>query len=297
MIGSIWVVHKDAHLTDQASHALMEAARIAAPHMIQARAARDVERRMRAEMLLTILEGRPSAEEKGARLGFSSTARFTVLAFATPHDADEFERERLVDLVGVYCEALHGASGAIAIGNNVYALLQRDVGSELEPVVRVARETQAQATARIGGRVLAAVSSTVEGLREVAAARRDAERVLSVLRAGAADRMLATIDEVRSEVVLLELKELSLEHQSLTRGKLTPVLEYDAKRGSQYAVTLRAYLNAMGDVVVAAAAISVHPNTFRYRIRRLLELFEIDLDNPEERLVLELQLRLLGDGR
>ena len=95
--------------------------------------------------------------------------------------------------------------------------------------------------------------------------------------------------------MLLELKDLKLEHPGLTRGKLSTVLEHDAQHSTQYALTLRAYLDAMGDVVAASGGISVHPNTFRYRLRRLRELFDIDLKNAEERLVLELQLRLLGD--
>ena len=37
----------------------------------------------------------------------------------------------------------------------------------------------------------------------------------------------------------------------------------------------------------------MHPNTFRYRLRRLAELFDLDLDDADERIVLELQLRLL----
>lgn len=297
MIGSIWVAHPVAPLGEDALHALTEAARIAAPHVIQARAARDVERRIRGEMLLAVLEGRASAEENATRLGFAVNTRFTVLAFSATAGAeiDRFERERLVDLVGVYCEALHGPSGSIAIGENVYALLQAEDGPERTRVIRVARETQAHAGARIGGGVLAAVSSTVDGLREVAAARREAERVLAVLRSGRDALTLATIEDVRSQVVLLELNELTLEHQSLTRGKLTAVLEHDAERGTQYALTLRAYLDAMGDVVGAAARISVHPNTFRYRLRRVVELFDIDLKDADERLVLELQLRLLGD--
>ena len=297
MIGSIWVEHETAPLGEEASHVLTEAARIAAPHLIQARAARDVERRIRGEMLLAVLEGRASAEENATRLGFASDARFTVLAFsvAAGEEIDQFERERLVDLVGVYCEALHGPSGSIAIGENVYALLQAENGFEREHVIRVARETQGHAGARIGGGVLAAVSSTGDGLREVAAARREADRVLEVLRSRRLPLTLATIEDVRSQVVLLELKELNLEHPSLTRGKLTAILEHDAQRRTQYALTLRAYLDSMGDVVQAAARISVHPNTFRYRLRRLVELFDIDLKNAEERLVLELQLRLLGD--
>lgn len=297
MIGSIWVDHPVTPLGGEALHALTEAARIAAPHVIQARAARDVERRIRGEMLLAVLEGRASTEENATRLGFSATARFAVLAFsaAAREEIDQFERERLVDLVGVYCEALHGPSGAIAIGENVYALLQVDDRPERDRVVRVARETQGHAGTRIGGGILAGVSSTVDSIREVAAARREAERVLVVLRSARSATTLATIDDVRSQVVLLELRELTVEHSSLTRGKLTAVVEHDAERGTQYALTLRAYLDAMGDVVGAAKRISVHPNTFRYRLRRLGELFDVDLKNADERLVLELQFRLLGD--
>ncbi|HKD93260.1 MAG TPA: helix-turn-helix domain-containing protein, partial [Gaiellaceae bacterium] len=297
MIGSIWVDHPVAPLGEEALRALTEAARIAAPHVIQARAARDIERRIRGEMLLAVLEGRASAEENATRLGFASAAHFTVLAFSAAggDEIDQFERERLVDLVGVYCEALHGPSGAISIGENVYALLQVDERSERERVLRVARETQGHAGARIGGGILAAVSSTVDSLREVATARREAERVLDVLRSGRGAQTLATVDDVRSQVILLELKELTAEHSSLTRGKLTAVVDHDAERGTQYALTLKAYLDAMGDVVGAAKRISVHPNTFRYRLRRLVELFGIDVKNADERLVLELQFRLLGD--
>ena len=185
MIGSIWVDHPVAPLGEEAQHALTEAARIAAPHVIQARAARDVERRIRGEMLLAVLEGRASAEENAMRLGFAANARFTVIAFsAATEQIDQFERERLVDLVGVYCEALHGQCAAIAIGENVYALLQIDDELEQARVVRARREAQGHAEARIGGAVFAAVSSTVDGLREVALARREAERVLEVLRSG-----------------------------------------------------------------------------------------------------------------
>jgi DNA-binding PucR family transcriptional regulator len=70
------------------------------------------------------------------------------------------------------------------------------------------------------------------------------------------------------------------------------VARYDGEHGSGYIETLRAYLDAFGDVPTAAARISVHPNTFRYRLRRLADLFAIRIDDPEERLALGLQLRL-----
>ena len=292
-IGSIWIIHDESELDSESEHALVEAARIAAPHVIQARAARDVDRRMRAEMLLTVLEGRGSAEETAVRLGFVPTAPISVLALELAPDAvaiDELQRERLVDLVVVHCEASFRQTAAVAIGQTVYVLLQ----GEPEPsrIAQLVERIQAHVESRVSAVLLAALGSTVEGVRDVPRARREAERVLGVLRADPRGRSVARIDEVRSEVVLLELRELSADHPGLSRGKLERVLAYDAEHRSSYVATLRAYLDAFGDITEAARRVSVHPNTFRYRIRRLVELFEVDLANPEERLVIELQLRL-----
>ena len=295
-IGSIWVIHEDDRLDGEAEHALAEAARIAVPHVIQARSARDVERRLRAEMLLTVLEGRGSVEEAAARLGFAPAAPLTLVAFEIAGDEpgiDELLRERLVDLVVLQCEAAYRQTSAVALGQIVYALLQGDRPPEQQALVRVAEQVRTHAETRLGLALLAAAGPAVDGLRDVPRARRDAERVLAVLRADPRGRTVASTEDVRSEVVLRELKELSLDHPGLTRGKLERVLAHDETHSATYAPTLRAYLDCFGDVPRAAARISVHPNTFRYRLRRLVELFELDLGDPEERIVLELQLRLL----
>jgi DNA-binding PucR family transcriptional regulator len=294
-IGTIWVIH-DKELEEESQHALAEAARIAAPHMIQARAARDVERRLRAEMLLTVLEGRGSVEESAARLGFAASAPLTVIAFELTDGGsaiDELHLERLVDLVVVHCQGVSHPASAVALGPIVYALLQGERPLQRRGLTDLVEQIQRRAEARLGATLLAAVGAACEGVREVPRARREAERVLGVLRTDTLARTVASIDDVRSEVVLHELKELSLDHPSLQRGKLERVLAHDAEHNGTYATTLRAYLDCFGDVPRAAERISVHPNTFRYRMRRLAELFELDLDDPDERVVLELQLRLL----
>jgi sugar diacid utilization regulator len=298
MIGSIWVIHDDDRLDEESERALAEAARIAVPHVIQARAARDVERRLRAEMLLTVLEGRGSVEEAAARLGFAPSTPLAVVAFEIADGdsgLDELQRERLVDLVVVRGEATCRQISAVALGQVVYALLQGDAPLEQRALVVLAEQVQERAEARLGLALLAAVGVDVETLRDVPRARRDAERVLGVLRAGKRGRTVASTDDVRSEVVLNELKELSLDHPGLTRGKLEHILAHDERHNGTYVATLRAYLDCFGDVPRAAEQITVHPNTFRYRMRRLVELFELDLDNPDERMVLELQLRLLAE--
>jgi DNA-binding PucR family transcriptional regulator len=45
--------------------------------------------------------------------------------------------------------------------------------------------------------------------------------------------------------------------------------------------------------VAAAEGLFVHPNTFRYRLRRVAEVGGMDLDDPDVRYGALLQLRLL----
>jgi DNA-binding PucR family transcriptional regulator len=61
--------------------------------------------------------------------------------------------------------------------------------------------------------------------------------------------------------------------------------------------TLRAWLDAFGDVVAAAAAVYVHPNTFRYRPRRLADVGRIDLTDPDARFAAMPQLRVVAPPR
>jgi hypothetical protein len=58
--------------------------------------------------------------------------------------------------------------------------------------------------------------------------------------------------------------------------------------------TLRAWLEAFGDVIAASAAMFVHPNTFRYRLRRLAEVGQLDLADPEVRFAAMLELRIVA---
>jgi DNA-binding PucR family transcriptional regulator len=65
------------------------------------------------------------------------------------------------------------------------------------------------------------------------------------------------------------------------------------ERYSRMVETLRAWLDAFGDVPVAAAAMFVHVNTFRYRLRQLAEVSGIDLADAEQRFAAMLQLRVM----
>jgi DNA-binding PucR family transcriptional regulator len=102
--------------------------------------------------------------------------------------------------------------------------------------------------------------------------------------------------DVHVEALLLELQDLVAARGDRPTGSLARLIEYDRKHQSSLVETLQAWLDAFGDVSAASRSLFLHPNTFRYRLRRLAEGGQINLGDPEQRFVAKLQLRVLGLG-
>jgi DNA-binding PucR family transcriptional regulator len=296
-LGSIWAVEGQKKLGTDAERALVEAARIAALHMIHARSSREIERGIKGDLLRSLLEGRGDINAAAARLGIPRHVPLIVCAFeiVAEQPVEELQRERLVDLVATYCDAFRLQAVSVAIARTVYCLVPVTKQMKPERMREIAHEIQEHAGSTLGLPINASIGSPVTEIRDVAESSREVERILRVLSHENGTGRLASIDDVRSGVTLLTLRELARDYPDLTRGSVEAIASHDAQKNTTYLETLRAYLAYFGDIPSAAEAINVHPNTFRYRMRRLGELFDIRLRDPEERLVLELQLRLLDE--
>jgi hypothetical protein len=77
----------------------------------------------------------------------------------------------------------------------------------------------------------------------------------------------------------------------LARTRLAPLEELPAGPRARLTETLRAWLDRPGQVQAVAGVLGVHPQTVRYRVRRLRDLFGDALDDPERRFELSLALR------
>ncbi len=81
----------------------------------------------------------------------------------------------------------------------------------------------------------------------------------------------------------------------LARSRLAPLDGLADGPRERLVATLRAWLDRPGQVQAVAAALDVHPQTVRYRLKQLRELFGTRLEDPEARFELALALRA-ADG-
>jgi purine catabolism regulator len=83
------------------------------------------------------------------------------------------------------------------------------------------------------------------------------------------------------------------EQEGMMPPGLKRMIDYDAEHGTDYVRTLSAYLRNMGRLRPAAQQLGIHRNTLEYRIARIAELAGVDLEDPDNRLALDLGVRLL----
>jgi len=135
----------------------------------------------------------------------------------------------------------------------------------------------------------AALGPTVAWAQAGASLRRAA----AALRLGAGGRLagpaLLVADDHLATLVLVADPGAGAE---LAATRLAPLHALAATQRERMTLTLSAWLDRPGQVQAVAATLGVHPQTVRYRLARLRELFGERLEDPEARFELSLALRL-----
>ncbi|MEU5850255.1 PucR family transcriptional regulator [Saccharopolyspora shandongensis] len=299
VLGSIWAA-VDKELSEERTTALVDSAKIVALHMLRLRAGADVERRLRADLVSTALEGGSGAPEAIARLGLLGQPTI-VLAMGLIEAPDDdlrlvAERQRVADALAMHLSAVQPRSAVALVGDVAYGIVPMpgNHGDCRERSVRVAstflERTGRRVAAAIGVGPLALDGS---GLRT---SRDGADRALRVLLTNGGSKRVITAEDAHIDALMLELADLSAARGDVATGPIARLLAYDRKHHSQLVHTLRCWLDSFGDIGAASAAAYVHPSTFRYRLRRLAEVGGIDLDDSGDRFAAMVQLHLLPRG-
>ncbi|MFG3436306.1 PucR family transcriptional regulator [Nonomuraea sp. NPDC047897] len=303
ILGSIWAV-VDKPLTAEKDDLLLDASRLVALHMLQLRAGADGARRLRTDLVATALTGGPEARSALDRLRLAEhplivvalTLSETAGGAYTAAAAHVTKLQRLAVSFQVHLAGTWADTAVALLDDTVYALVpsrREDTEVSLELSCR-------SFIGRGGESAIVGIGRVVHHATELELSRADADRALRVLgrrpaepsSAPGAGRVARAAD-IEADSLILELRDLALTSKRGPFGAYARLLAYDDDRDSTIMVeTLRAWLDAHGDVMTASTAAHVHQNTFRYRLKRMSEIGGFSLDDPAARFALQLQLRL-----
>ncbi|MBA8926419.1 hypothetical protein BC739_003618 [Kutzneria viridogrisea] len=278
LLGSMWAV-VDGAVTDERSAAFADTGPVVALHLLRRRARVDAERMRSAELVRAVLAGNAGTRTAAAELGLED-APHRVIAIGTS-GVDEADAEGVRLALWERMTRGVGRRPAVAEMHGVlYAVVPDSAGQGGWTALR---EVLA------AGESLVAAGSPVP-LAELPVSRAQAEETLGLLRTGSTGKRVATYEEVWAPLALHRAAQAA--HASgITELGPVPVLRaHDEAHGSEYLATLFEWLRHPGDPRAASAALSIHPNTFRYRMKKLGELAAVDMDEPDVRLALLCQL-------
>jgi DNA-binding PucR family transcriptional regulator len=195
---------------------------------------------------------------------------------------------RVSDVLSLSASAFRPDAQVAANGSRVYVVLP-DSG-RTAAVVSWIRGTIAALRAELGLDLHAVIAAPVAGLAAVAGARREIDRVFDSAARHPVFGQVTTLAEARTTVLLDEIVTLLTADDRLIDPRIAELRAADPV----LADTLRAYLDAFGDVGAAAQWLHVHPNTVRYRVKRIEQVLGTSLDDPDVRLLFALGLRALA---
>jgi hypothetical protein len=295
VLGSIWVI-KDEALTDDQRSALLESARMVGLALVRARVAAATEQRARSSAVAELLAGGGRARRAASQLGYGSQPLLVVAigALGTADDATMLtEAERRTRSLQTHLSAVAPRAVAALRGSVTFVVAPLRANADRASFTALVADFAARL--RGGHPLRAGVGSVVTDPSDLAHSRDEAEAALRVLMDDPSDdRRIATLDEVWVGNVILSIGDaLAIDRRKPMPGLLR-LLEYDRDHQGALLLTLRAWLDAFGDVAKAAERVNVHKNTFRYRMSRIEEVGELSLDDPETRLAIQLQLRVFG---
>ncbi|KJK48929.1 PucR family transcriptional regulator [Lentzea aerocolonigenes] len=282
LLGAVWVACpgplERARLT-----ALTDGARTVALHLLRLRASADLERQVESELVFRLLEGTADAATVVSRLGLPPGLARVVAVRA--HVGDE--RHAAVLLAFEQATTGFGWSrpGRSALsGTGVYTILPGER-------VAAARDWLAALTAALPPNVVvsAGISSVAEAA-DLPAARQEADECLALHETRTGGTAPPAYDESWDEILLQRLRTAARVGRTPGRGPVAELRRHDAEHGTGFVATLRAWLEAQGDLAAAGERLGVHGNTVRNRLRKMSDVTSLDLDDAGKRVAMLIDL-------
>jgi DNA-binding PucR family transcriptional regulator len=277
--GTIWLQQGSAPLADDVEEILRGGAVLAARIMSRL-AATPSAHTLRVQELLGLSGEDVDIEAVAAELGIIADGRAALVGF---HGDDTSVP---TDVIALSASAFRADAQVASSGGRVYVLLPK-IGAP-SSVMSWVRGVVAALHRELGLTLRSVVAAPLAGLTTAAAARVEVDRVIdSAHRHPGAIGQVTWLDEARTTVLLDEIVSQVAGQPRLVDPRVRRLREQDP----MLADTLAAYLDGFGDISAVAQRLHVHPNTVRYRVRRIEKLLSTSLDDADDRLVLALGLR------
>ena len=291
-LGTIWAIENIGGITQEGERLLLEGARLAAQYILGNQNNNKLEFQVREGTLRAALDGSLSAKEIAYRLVIPAGTTLSLVGFAA--SANSHGTVPMITHLGnelsQYLTVFRPDAAITITPRAVYVLLP---GGESDAVVRLINGALTAIHIAFKDQIRAAISHSSTQPADLPHMRHQIDDILRVTTLNPELPVVAKLGDVHARVLLAHVADELIREPMLRHPGIDAMLAYDLENKTNYAESVTAWLDAVGDIALAAESLFIHANTLRYRLRRVKDLFNLTLDHPDERLVVWMHLRLL----
>ena len=283
--------------------ALEHGSTILALELSKERAAAEVERRLRGDLVEEVLAGGLETEEaeriarQAERLGHRLPQRAWVVVLEADDDQTEAalaargQQDRLDGaLSGLVRSRLPGALTLVRSASAVF-LVPDELATDLAAVEKLGAQILAAAAPVMKpGSASVGIGNLANGVSELARSHVEARQALRLTRRAGGRGRVASYRSLGAFRLLLEVQSPEALRRFVNE-LLGPLLDYAQSRDTPLLETLEALSAARWIRRAAARQLGVHINSMTYRVERIQTLTGLQLDDPETRVAISIALR------
>ena len=283
--------------------ALEHGSTVLALELAKERAAAEVERRLRGDLVEEVLAGGLEADEaeriarQAERLGHRLPAKAWVVVLEADDDKTEAalaargQQDRLDGaLSGIVRSRLPGALTLVRSASAVF-LVPDELAPDLPAVEKLAGQVLAAAAPVMKpGSASVGIGNVANGVGELARSHIEARQALRLTRRAGGRGRIASYRSLGAFRLLLEVQSPDALRRFVNE-LLGSLLQYAQSRDTPLLETLEALAAARWVRRAAARNLGIHINSMSYRVERIQVLTGLQLDDPETRVAISIALR------
>jgi DNA-binding PucR family transcriptional regulator/putative methionine-R-sulfoxide reductase with GAF domain len=304
MLGLLAVgVDQESVASEGRLRALEHGSTVLALELSKERAAAEVERRLRGDLVEEVLAGGLEADEaeriarQAERLGH----RLPQKAWVVVLEADDAETEAALAargqqdrldgaLTGLVRSRLPGALTLVRSASAVF-LVPDELAGDLVAVEKLGGQVLAAAAPVMKpGTASVGIGNLANGVSELARSHIEARQALRLTRRAGGRGRIASYRSLGAFRLLLEVQSPEALRRFVDE-LLGPLLQYAKSRDTPLLETLEALSAARWVRRAASRHLGIHINSMTYRIERIQSLTGLQLDDPETRVAISIALR------
>lgn len=295
--GYLSIIGHDTDLDDIDLLVAEHGAAACALEMAKAKAISDTEKRLRGTFLERLMMGDVSQQEairQGERFEHDMTQMHVAIVLSWQGDKSPSLR-RLETIINSVITSQRAAA-LVWQREKESEILVFHAGDVKEPIIaamklakQISLEIQRQYSAP-NGKIAIGIGQAARDISAWRSSYRDGRQALDLAIRLQTDTPLYIGDLGVYQLILsLSDKERLADFCERTLG---PLIEYDMRQHADLIKTLEAFFASHGNLSQTAEMLIVHRNTLLYRMNRINEIAQIDLNRPETRLALHLALTI-----